>query len=227
MSASTLIKPAAKVFLLPVGRVLIASAFERDIYKDPETGVEGKANYKFVMAFEPRDVEGEGTIEDDMADAVAEAFGDAVADEWMDKKRVDRIRPMKDGDALAKEREAHGKDGDAMKGKLIITASTLYNKDGIEGPGGVSVYGPDTSPITFADQSAIYSGCFGIVAVTISTYKDLPAKGFRGVKLRLKAFQKTEDGPKLTTSSDHSTLFKPVGGVAGVAAAGVRRRRPG
>lgn len=227
MSATTTKKPAAKTFLLPVGRLLVAHVFERDIYKDADTGAEGKPKYKVVMAFDPRDVEGEGTIEDDMADAMAAAYGDAVADEWLDKKRADRIRPMKDGDVLAKEREAHGKDGDAMKGKLIISADTVWNKDGVEGPGGISVYGPDTSPITFADQGAIYSGCFGIAAVTLSPYKDYPRKGDRGIKCYLKAFQKTEDGAKLTTAADNSTLFKPVGGVAGVATAGVRRRRPG
>ena len=228
--STTLTKPAAKTFLLPQGRVLVSALFERDIYKDKDTGAEGKPKYKIVLAFEPGDVEGQGTIEDDMADAIAEAYGDAVADEWMDKTRADRIRPMKDGDVIARERAAAGKEGDANKGKLIISADSIWNKDGVEGPGGISVYGPDTKVIGAANQSEIYPGCFGIAAVTLSTYKDYPRKGDRGIKCYLKAFQKTADGTKLVTAADHSSLFKPVtpaAGAPGTPEAGVRRRRPG
>lgn len=229
--STTAAKTAAKVYLLPAGRLLVANVFERDIYKDGETGAEGKPKYKLVLGFNPKDVTGEGTIEDDMADALAAAYGDAVADEWLlgEKTRPDRIRPMKDGDAIAAEREAKGKESNT-KGMLVISADTIWNKDGEEGPGGIDVYGPDTAPVTVLNKSEIYPGCFGIAAVTLSVYKDYPRKGDRGVKCYLKAFQKTADGTPFKATSNNAGLFKPVtpaAGAPGEAGAGVRRRRPG
>lgn len=219
-------KEPNKVFLLPEGRLIVHALFERDIYKDKDTGAEGKPKYKVVMAFDPAQVTGEGTIEDDMADAIAAAYGNAVADEWLEGTRADRISPLKDGNEIAKEREANGKESEATKGKLILSADSIYNKDGAEGPGGFAVYGPDCSEIGAANQTQVYGGCYGIAAVTLHCYKDYPRKGDRGVKCYLSAFQKTRDGEKLTTTQDKSSLFKPVAG-ATAPAAGVRRRRAG
>jgi hypothetical protein len=217
-------KEKSKVFLLPEGLVLVANLGERDVYKNPEGGAEGKPKYKVVLAFDAAQVEGEGTIEDAMADAVAAAYGDAVAEEWLDKTNVTRIRPQKDGDAVSREREEKGKDGAHTKGKLVISADSIYNKDGQEGPGGFSVYGPDTAPIAAMDITGeTYAGSYGIAAVTISTYKDYPRKGDRGVKLYLTAFQKTRNGPKLSSGGDNSGLFKAVAGTT-APVAGSRRR---
>lgn len=217
-----------EIFLLPEGRLIVHALFERDVYKDKDTQAEGKPKYKVVMAFNPDQVTGEGTIEDKMADAIAAAYGDVVADEWLaSPRRADRISPLKDGNEIAKEREANGKESEATKGKLILSADSIYNKDGIEGPGGFTVYGPDCAPITAANQSMVFSGCYGIAAVTFHAYKDYPRKGDRGLKCYLTAFQVTKSDPKdklQSASSDKSNLFKPVGGAA---PAEGRRRRVG
>ena len=100
-------KTKNEVFVLPEARVLVVNLLERDVYKDKDTGAEGKPKYKVVVAFDPASVTGEGTIEDDMADAIAAAYGDQTADEWLaSPRRADRISPLKDGNEIAKEREA-------------------------------------------------------------------------------------------------------------------------
>ena len=143
-----------EIFLLPEGRLIIGTLFERDVYKDKDTGAEGKPKYKVVLAFNPDQVIGEGTIEDKMADAIAAAYGNEIADEWLiSPRRADRISPLKDGNEIAKEREANGKESEATKGKIILTADSIYNKDGLEGPGGFNVYGPDCAPIAVVVNS--------------------------------------------------------------------------
>ena len=62
-----------EIFMLPEALVLVESLLERDVYKDKDTGAEGKPKYKVVLAFDPAQVIGDGTIEDKMADAVAAA----------------------------------------------------------------------------------------------------------------------------------------------------------
>lgn len=218
--------PKNEIFLLPECRLLWHALLERDVYKDKDTGAEGKPKYGILMAAEPSAVTGEGTIEDKLADALAAAYGEDVADEFLKSPRPqDRISPLKNGDAWAKEKEAAGKDGSAAKGKVVFSADSIFNKDGVEGPGGFTIYGPDCSPITAANQEALFAGCYGIPAVTIHAYKDYPRKGDRGVKFYLSAFQVTRGGEKLqSASADKSNLFKPVGGAAPSEG---RRRRVG
>ena len=224
-------KQKNEIFMMPEGRVIVANAFERDVYKDPDTGAEGKPKYKFVMAYDPAQVMGEGTIEDKMADAIASAYGDTVADEWLaNPRRADRISPLKDGNEIAKEREAKGKESEATKGKIVVSADSIYNKDGVEGPGGFAVYGPDCAPLSITNGAGIlFPGCYGIMAVTLHAYKDYPRKGDRGLKCYLAAFQVTRSDPsmKLSTASDKSSLFKPVAGATAAPTEGVRRRRAG
>lgn len=217
-------KEKAKIYNLPVGRLINHSLLERDAYKRDEKSAPGKPMYKLELAFEPADVTGEGTIEDKLADAVAAKWGNPAANDWLDGKRGYGT-PLLEGDDMHARRVANGKEGDAYKGKIIIRANTSFNKDGVEGPGGIHVYGPDTSPITANNQSEIYQGCFGIAAVTISTYES--ADHDKCVKFYLVAFQKTADGTRLVQAQDRSGLFKPVAGAPGSAESGVRRRRPG
>lgn len=221
---SATVKEKAKIYNLPVGRLINQSLFERDAYKRDEASAPGKPMYKVELAFEPKDVTGEGTIEDALADAIAATWGEAAANDWLAGKRGYGT-PLLEGDVLHAARLAKGKEGDAYKGKIVIRANTSFNKDGVEGPGGIAVYGPDTSPITANNQSEIYQGCFGIAAVTISTYE--AANHDKCVKFYLVAFQKTAEGTRLATATDRSGLFKPVAGAPGSADAGVRRRRPG
>jgi hypothetical protein len=218
-------KPKNEIFVLPEARVLVVNLLERDVYKDKDTGAEGKPKYKVVLAFDSNQVIGEGTIEDKMADAIAATYGEATADEWL-TGRADRISPLKDGNEIAKDREANGKDGEASKGKIILSADSIYNKDGVEGPGGFLVYGPDNQKYSPALHGDLYSGMYGCAAVTLHAYKDYPRKGDRGVKCYLSQFQKTREGPKL--QAEKSSLFKPVAGASSSSSAeGGRRRRAG
>ena len=223
---STTEKSKTQTFVLPEGMVLVEALLERDVYKDKDTGAEGKPKYKVVVAFDPASVTGEGTIEDDMADAIAAAYGDQTADEWLaSPRRADRISPLKDGNEIAKEREAAGKDGSASKGKIVLSADSIYNLDGKEGPGGFLIYGPDNQKYSQAKHGDLYSGMYGRMAVTLHAYKDYPRKGDRGVKCYLAQFQKTRDGTKL--AAEKSSLFAPVAGATSASAEGGRRRRAG
>lgn len=214
-------KPKNETFVLPEARVLVVNLLERDVYKDKDTGAEGKPKYKVVLAFDRNQVIGEGTIEDKMADAIEAAYGAATAQEWLDG-RQDRISPLKDGDEIAKEREAAAKDGSANKGKIILSADSIYNKDGVEGPGGFLVYGADNQKYSPALHGDLYGGMYGCAAVTLHAYKDYPRKGDRGVKCYLSQFQKTRDGEKL--AAEKSSLFAPVAGTTPPASEGRRRR---
>lgn len=191
-----------KTITLPEGRLINEALFERDIYKGPN-GNEGEPKYKVELAFDPDDVEGEDTVEDLLMDAIEEAFGASAVDD------KDTVYPLLSGDKLAKKREDKGKEGDAYKGKTVIRADTKFNKHGQDGPGGIQVYNEDLEEVTAVNRQEVYPGCYGIAAITISTYTT--AAGDPACKFYLSAFQKTRDGEKLVTSADHSKLFKPVG----------------
>lgn len=215
-----------QTFLLPEGRVINASLFEKDTYTDAQ-GNAGKPSYKIEVAFDPIDVEGEGTIEDALIEVACEKWGDGAEEDYLEG----RMRtPLLDGDKLAARREAKEKPGDAYKGKLVVRAHTLFNKDGEDAPGGIQVWNDDdpVGPIIAAQREQVYAGCYGIVAVTIGTYttKD-PVSGDEvpALMFYLSAFQKTKDGERLMTPKDTSTLFTPSGRTKGVGSK--RRSRKG
>lgn len=222
-------KKEKKVILLPEGRLINHALFERDIYKDPSgRGRDGDPMYKIEMAYEPKDVQGEGTVEDELLAAALDEWGDTkkIEDEFFDGTiRV----PFIDGNKLAAKREEKGKQGDAYKGKFVVRCNTKFNKDGIDGPGGVAVYNENVDLIGLAQNNTaeIYPGCYGILAVTISAGRDVGSDD-KHVKFWFVSFQKTRDGEKLAASRDASKLFKPVGRASGVEAGdGERRRRRG
>ncbi len=211
-------KPAKPIFKLPEGRLINHALFERDVYT-PERGAPGKPKYTVELVFDPKQIEGGGTIEDKLLEACLEEWGDTKKTE--DDFFEGRIRiPFLNGDEHAKKRAEKGKAGDAYKGKLIIRAATEFNKDGVKGPGGIQVWSPEVEPIALelGNTGEIYQGCYGVAAVTIATGKD-PDKGSmegtRYVKFYLSAFQKTRDGEKLSTGRDTSKLFEKVGRAEG------------
>jgi hypothetical protein len=212
----------AKIIMLPEGRLINSSLFERDAFTSAN-GVEGKPTYKIELAFDPADVTGEGKIEDDLANFAADEWGDTFFDLFLEGKKVHS--PLKDGDEMAEARAERGKDGDAYKGKIVIRANTSFNQFGQDGPGGVAVFDGEAKPIGVANQTAVYPGCFGIAAVTIAAYVDNVGK--KALKFYLSAFQKTRDGEKLVQGRDHSTLFKPVGKPSGEASGATGRRKRG
>lgn len=210
-------------FTLPEGRVINNSFFERDIYTD-ERGNAGKPQYRVEMAFDDEDLD---DLRDMMLDFAIEQWGeDEAMDPKEDRLHDDIITPFLDGDKLARKREKKGKEGEAYKGKTVIRLNTLYNKDGIEGPGGIAVFGPDMSPIelTLGNTGEVFNGCYGIAGAKLSAYEN-EKEDRHAIKLYLVAFQLTrgdKEKDKLGSSADHSTLFKPVG-----RAAGGRRTRKG
>ena len=217
-------KKEVKVLTLPEGRLINCAFFTRDVYKDPETGAEGKPQYKGEIAFDPKDVTGENTIEDALIDAAVAAWGPDAEDKFINGKI---ISPFIDGDTLAEKREENGKSGDAYKGKLVCRPNTTFNKHGQDAEGGIDVFDEEVKPITGVNQQEIYPGCYGIAGVTISCYKN--NRGEKALKFYLVAFQKTRDGEKLVTPRDNTKLFKPLAKAASKdgekAEDGGRRRR--
>lgn len=214
-------KPAAERFALPEGRLINESLFEKDQYNDKSVPA-----YKVELAFDPAQVLGEGTVEDKIADAFDAAYpGKGYGQMFLDGKLKG---PFIDGNVLAAKREAKGKPGDAYKGKIVIRANTIYNKNGQDADGGIQVFAPDVSEITVvAGRDQIYNGCMGVAGVTISIYEDEDT-ALPGAKFYLCAFQKTNEGERLVSAADNSALFKPVGRPAAAAGeAPARRQRKG
>ncbi len=202
-------KEEVVIHTLPEGRVINCALFEKDVFTNPQ-GEAGKPSYKIEIAFDPEDVEGEGTFEDQLIFFAVDKWGEGAEADFLDGK----IRnPFLDGDKLAKKREAKDKPGDAYKDKLVIRAHTLFNRDGRDGPGGIAVWddgaGGEVGPIEPMNADQVYPGCYGKVAVTIGSYED--NQGDLCLMLYLSAFQKTRDGDRLLTPRDTSKLFEPVG----------------
>ena len=223
---ATVEKEAAKRYTTPVGRLINNALFERDQFD-----ANSKPSYKIELALDP-------------GEDLDYLIGDV--EDWV-KENLPHVKPTKDGklldidggpvitmfldgDRLAAERESRGKKGDAYKGKTVIRANTIYNRDGVEGPGGAVVYDEEVTLIEPVNARAIYNGCMGVAGVTIASYEVEDRKTKvkdPAVKFYLVAFQKTGDGEKLTSPADHSSLFKPVGRPAGAAPETGRRKRAG
>lgn len=201
-------KLSQQVINLPEGRLMNNSLFVKDVYTD-DKGNEGTPAYKVEMAIDRELVEGEGTIEDHILAMLAEEYGDEIYDEF-DAGEI--ITGLKDGDEYAKKRERNGKDGSAYKGKMIVRANTIFNKDGVDGPGGIQVYDEDVEDVLPTNSNVIFNGCYGIAAVTVKPYVDQKT-GYRAATFYLSAFQKTggTDEDRLVSAQDHSGLFKKVG----------------
>lgn len=202
-------KKETKTYLLPEGRLINSSLFEKDAYT-PDRGKPGVPSYKVELVFDPAQVTGVGTIEDDIINACCDEWGDAAEQQFLDGI----IRsPFLEGDEQAERRAEKGKAGDAYKGKIVIRANTTFNLHGQDAPGGIQVFDEEVKQVGPANQHVIYPGVFGQAAVTISAYSmpDDNGRPKKGVKFYLVAFQKTKDGEKLVTAKDASTLFKPVG----------------
>lgn len=187
--------------MTPTGRLVNNSLFEKDIYKD-EKGREADPSYKMEMVFDI-DEEFEAFEAEIVAAAVDEWGAGAEDDYWEGKMQT----PISDGDVKAAEREEKGKNGDAYKGKLVVRAHTIFNRNGEDAPGGVYVCNAQAEELDFAERGAVYNGCHGKASVQVSTYD---IKG-RGVTLYLNGFQFVEDGERLR-GADPSTLFSPMMG---------------
>lgn len=205
------VNKASEVFTLPEGMLINSSFFVKDAFDDKSV-----PSYKGEIAIKKSDpllLE----LEDRLLDFADAKWGKGAGDD------PDLVLPLLDGDVLARKREKKNKEGDAYKGTTVIRFNTVYNKDGVDGPGGVQVYDEEVQPITPARSGEIYPGCYVEVAVVISGYED--NQGNNALKFYLSAVQKTRDGEKLVKAADRSSLFKPVGRSGGGEAAGEDRRR--
>lgn len=198
-------KKEAVRLLSPVGRLINNSLFEKDVYKDERGKEAAEPSYKVELAF---DDTGEFKAFEDQIVAVATAeWGDGAADQYFEG--VIRA-PIQDGNDLAKKREAKGKKGDAYAGKLVLRASSIFNREGNNAAGGVNVCGPDAKALDFAERGRVYNGCYGKVSVTVQPYL---IDGRKGIKLYLNGFQLVKDGDRIR-GIDLSNMFSPMMGTA-------------
>lgn len=207
-----------KKIYLPEGRVINESLFEMSTFVN-EQGQEGKPQYTVELAFDPDQVEGEKTVEDDLIDAAVAKWGAGAEKDYLDSKIYS---PLLNGDKLKARREAKGKVGDAYGGKTVVRPNTIFNFRGDKGPGGIWVVDTDNKQITGADRQAIYPGMYGVAVVTIGVYSD--GHGDPALKFYLSGFQKTREGDRLVTS-DNTNLFSNQGGGSAPQQEGGRRAR--
>ena len=199
-----------KIHVLPFGRLINHSLFERDQYNDEAT-----PSYKVEVAYDA------GVLDDffeELMDAADDEWGKGASDENAD---ITLLVPIKNGDKMAAKREKAGKKGDAYEGKQVIRAKTFFNKHGEKAAGGIAVYDEDKDAITVLNSDQIYRGCMVQIALTIGTYTgqekddDGDLIDTNGLTLYLAAVQKVGDGERLSGDGDRSDLFKPVGRKSG------------
>jgi len=206
-------KEPKKQIVLPIGRMINGSLFERDAFND-----KAEPAYKIEVAFD----EIPEALEDEIFEEVAKGHKldfDKVIKLY---ESGDLKTPFLDGDKLASKREKKGKPGDAYKGKTVIRAKTKYDRNGSDSTNeGVAVYDEEVNLLEKVSGGAaqIYNGCYVQPVVTVNTYET--DDGDYAFSFYLVAVQKTGDGEKLTSPADHSNLFKPVGRQA---SGGGRRR---
>ena len=195
-----------QMFATPEGVAVNQSLFKLDTYTD-DKGRAGKPNYKVELAVE--DNEDLAALEEAVYAAAVEKWG-PDAETKLDNGAI--RSPFLDGDQLAAARESRGKTGDAYKGKVVIRASSIYDKHGTEGgEGGIVVVKEDgETEVVFAERDKlIYNGVKGVAAVTINCYDGIGG-GIPGVKFYLSGFQRTGDGERLGGERSFKGVFKPV-----------------
>lgn len=199
-------KKQLEEFLMPTGRLINNSLFEKDAFKSERSNKESVPAYRAEVAYEDKDLDAFY----DKLQSIAEA-------EWGSGTQLDidggTVSTLLDGDKLKAKREKKGKTGDAYGGKSVMRSKTIYNKDGADGPGGIQVWDEEVKPVDFLKRAAIYNGCMVQVLVGINPYED--DDGEPCFSYYLKAVQKVGDGERLVSSADTSTAFKPVGRAAG------------
>ena len=214
-------------FALPEGRLINGHLFVRSVYKDPK-GREGSAKYSAELVY-PRPAEGKESVlkdfEDYLYNVLVNQFGAEKVDSY-DEKGFIRW-PIKDGDKKAVRREADGKPGDAYKNMDIISASSLFNKDGDPAEGGIDVYDENVEDIAPVNKSQVYNGCMGVVAVKAKAYEGTTDNDdpFISCVLYLEAFQMTGEGERLAAAPNRSGLFQKRSKSGGDAAASGSGRR--
>ena len=215
-------------FALPEGRLIHGHLFVRSVYKD-EKGREGEPKYSAELTFpQPANVGDNGVLkdfEDYIYNVLVDTFG-ASKVETHDKNGWIRW-PIKDGDKKATRRKARGKAFEAYEGQDIISASSLFNKDGDAAEGGIDVFDENVENIAPVNKSQVWNGCMGVAAIKAKGYEGTTDSDdpFISCVLYLEAFQKTGDGERLSTPADRSGLFQKRAGGSGSSAPASSGRR--
>ena len=154
-------------FNTPVGRFSYPHVFKKAQGMD---GAEGKYEVTLLIP-KTTDI---ADLKKRLEEVGKEAFG--AAWKGVEKQKNPTIR---DGDEIANEKKAEGKDGETFRGNWVVRPRTSRR------PG---VVGPDKRPIE--DEEQIYGGCWGRLNVTPGSYN---TSGNKGVTLYLNAVQKAKD----------------------------------
>ena len=196
-------------FALPEGRLINGHLFVRSVYKD-DKGREGNPKYSAEVAFPSPS--GDASILKDFEDHLWEVMVDQFGVEKVNQyEKNGWLRwPIKEGNKKAARREANGKPGDAYKDMDLITASSLYNKDGDPAEGGIDVFDEAVENIAPVNKSQVWNGCMGVIAVKAKGYEGTSDNDdpFISCVLYLEAFQKTGDGERLAAAPNRSGLFQ-------------------
>jgi hypothetical protein len=211
--------------VLPQGRLLNSAFFTKDVYKDEESGAQSTPQYRAELAYE-KGGEIEAVI-DWACDLIRAEYGDKVYIEGLEDPVPDCRpvqSPFRNGDFIAEDRESRDKVADAYKNTWVIRPNTIYDKEGRDGPGGIFVLDMDAeTEIEALDAGKVYNGSYGRVKISPSFYK---MNGKLGMKFYLVAYQKTDDGAKLSNPVDHRKDFAPAKGrTSGDGAQGRRSRK--
>ena len=195
-------------FALPEGRLINGHLFVRSVYKD-DKGREGDPKYSAEIAFPSVDDNSVlGPFEDYLWGVLCDHFGEEKVKTY--EKNGFLRWPIKDGNKKAARREANNKPGEAYKDKDVVSASTLFNKDGDAAEGGIDVYDVNVEDIAPVNKSKVYNGCLGVMAVKAKGYEgttdgDDP---FISCVLYLEAFQMTGEGERLAAVTNRAGLFQ-------------------
>jgi hypothetical protein len=184
------------------GRMTNGALFEKDQFVDAR-GKAADPSYKIELVSTEANIV---ALEEAVVKAAVAEWGAEAADQYYD---TDEIRsPIQDAAAYAAKRREKGKVADAYEGDglFIVRASTIFNKNGENAPGGVYVCNEESAEVGFAERDQVYNGCYVMANVTASPYV---IDGRRGVTLYLNGVQKTADGERLR-GKDPSSLFKPM-----------------
>lgn len=186
-------------YITPPGTLIVSHIWEKDAFKD-ERGRESTPAYKVIVAFEPDDLK---DLWDLIYDLAVDEWGDPAADD-IDNDKI--MVPIKSGDEIADEREKKGKKGDSTRGKDVLSASTIFNLDGDDAPGGIWVVDAEASQIEWDRRREVYPGCKVAVSLTLETGK---VDRNRYVKAYLDGLQLVEQGERIG-GGDKSSMFKPM-----------------
>lgn len=183
---------------MPEGRLLFGHLVTRDAYKEGD-----QEQYKVTMAYEPDDLD---DLQDAMIDLAIQTWGLGADDNL--------LMPIKDGDKVAAGKVKEGRKGDIYEGKLILNASTKFNRDGDDDEGGAMVYDEVVEVMSNMDiKKKVFNGSHGVLAVTLDTWMKTLDDGDKryAIKAYFTAFQHTRGDAedRIAQQSDHSSLFKP------------------